>query len=361
MNAPGRQMQRRQYDDDVTDADLARGASQLAPGTAIQRSGSPYQSAVRVQVVRDLGTIENPGGKVLTRSLVEARLLAEDFFFAWDVKDRNSEDGKKRIYGISIDGAMMLQRNWGNSVVDVEVISVEKEAYIFKSTFVDLESGATCSRLYRKHRSPPPGKMEAQRWDDMAFSDGQSRAIRNVICAALPEWLQNRCLEQAVAAAEKGITPENERKSLVSRASKLGIKREQLEAKLGKTVADMQAADLVSLRAMLRTIEEGHAKAEEMFALPTPAAPSVPTMEPKKNGDSLVVQFASRIRSCWNETDLEEVVKVIKTQAEKNRLTEAEMSELRDLYRAQRGTFDLPRHSEEPVDGEFDDQDDARE
>jgi len=183
-------------------ARMAAGGVTLAHGQAIVQTGGAYQTAVMVQVKRDIGTPDSPGGSVLSRSTTEAKLLKERFFYGWDVNDRAS-GGKKSIEGISVDGAYMLLRNWTNSVCDVELVSVDSEAYTFKAIFVDLEGGATCARLYRQHRSAPPGKYDQQRWDDMAFSNGQSRAIRNVICAALPQWLQDRCMEAAQSAGHE--------------------------------------------------------------------------------------------------------------------------------------------------------------
>lgn len=185
-------------------ARLAAGGVTLGHGQAIVKAGGTYQTAVMVQVKRDIGTPDSPGGSVLSRSTTEAKLLKERFFYGWDVNDRAS-GGKKSIEGISVDGAYMLLRNWTNSVCDVELVSVDSEAYTFKAIFVDLEGGATCARLYRQHRSAPPGKYDQQRWDDMAFSNGQSRAIRNVICAALPQWLQDRCMEVAQAAGHEEL------------------------------------------------------------------------------------------------------------------------------------------------------------
>lgn len=198
----GKQMARRETDS--LDANMARaaGSGQLGNGQALVRVGGAYQTAMAVQVKRDIGSVENPGGAVLQRALVEASLLGDRYAYGWEVNDRAS-GGKKAIEGVSVDGAYMLLRAWGNAVCDVDLVDTNDEAYTFKATLVDLESGATCSRLYRQHRSEPPGKYDKQRWDDMAFSNGQSRAVRNVICAALPQWLQDRCMDAASRAADR--------------------------------------------------------------------------------------------------------------------------------------------------------------
>lgn len=194
----------RRPQDGMTDQDMARAATggQVQAGQTLMRVGGAYQTAMSVQVKRDIGSVDRPGGQVLQRALTEAALLGDRYAYGWEVNDRAS-GGKKAIEGVSVDGAYMLLRAWGNAVCDVDLVETTEEAYTFKATLVDLESGATCSRLYRQHRSAPPGKYDQQRWDDMAFSNGQSRAVRNVICAGLPQWLQDRCMDAAARAQER--------------------------------------------------------------------------------------------------------------------------------------------------------------
>lgn len=205
--------------ENVSDLDMARSASggQLDHGQSLMRVGGQYQTAISVQVKRDIGSPQKPGGLVLERALTEASLLGDRFFYGWEVNDRQS-GGKKEIEGVSVDGAHMLLRTWGNSVVDVDLVEATEDCFTFKATFVDLESGATVSRLYRQQVSPPPGKYDRQRWQDMAFSNGQSRAIRNVICAALPQWLQDRCMDAAHRALDRSAAPQEGRTNQLASA-----------------------------------------------------------------------------------------------------------------------------------------------
>ena len=258
--------------DQVSEIDMARTASggQLGHGQTLTRVGGAYQTAMSVQVKRDIGTVQSPGGQVLQRALVEASLLGDRYAYGWEVNDRAS-GGKKAIEGVSVDGAYMLLRAWGNGVCDVDLVEVNEEAYTFKATFVDLESGATCSRLYRQHRSAPPGKYDQQRWDDMAFSNGQSRAVRNVIVAALPQWLQDRCMDAASRAVDRGGAPER-------------------------------------------------------------SAPSSPSANAQESA-SLYNSFAAKLRESWGRDELGEVAASIKGQ--EHAMTREHVSQLRDLYRKQ--------------------------
>ena len=66
-------------------ARMAAGGVTLGHGQAVVKAGGTYQTAVMVQVKRDIGTPDSPGGSVLSRSTTEAKLLKERFFYGWDV------------------------------------------------------------------------------------------------------------------------------------------------------------------------------------------------------------------------------------------------------------------------------------
>jgi hypothetical protein len=306
MTQPSKQIATRP-NADVTTADAARAVTggRLGSGEALMRVGGSYQTAVMVQVKRDIGTPTSPGGSVLQRSVTEAQLLGDRFFYGWDVNDRQS-GGKKSIEGISVDGAYMLLRNWTNAVCDVDLVATDEDAYTFKSMFVDLESGATCSRLYRQHRSPPPGKYDKQRWDDMAFSNGQSRAIRNVICAALPQWLQDRCMDVAQRAAEGG-GPRHEARP-----------------------------------------QQGAQRKPEV--VPQEAAGS--TASAVESSSALANKYASLLRQSWGQKELDEVVSQIKRDEQK--IDARSIGELRTLYRKQLTAYEQSMPKDEYVpDAEF--------
>lgn len=306
MTQPSKQIATRS-NADMTTADAARAVAggRIGTGEALMRVGGSYQTAVMVQVKRDIGTPNQPGGSVLQRSVTEAQLLGDRFFYGWDVNDRQS-GGKKSIEGISVDGAYMLLRNWTNAVCDVDLVATDEDAYTFKAMFVDLESGATCSRLYRQHRSPPPGKYDKQRWDDMAFSNGQSRAIRNVICATLPQWLQDRCMDVAQRSADGG-----------------------------------------GHRPEARNQQSAPRKPE---VVPQEAAGSTATAV--ESNTALATKYANLLRQSWGKKELEEVVTQIKRDEQK--LDPRAIGELRALYRKQLNAYEHSMPKDEYVpDAEF--------
>lgn len=295
----------------------------LEEGTSLSRIETPYHTALRVAVRRDIES-------TTTSALAEAKLMADDFFYSWDVNDRSSDDGKKTISGVTVDGAMMLLRHWGNAVCVPEVLEEHEGYWLFRASFIDLEKGTTVIRLYRKHRSSAPGKLAntdegRQRWDDMQFSDGQSRAIRNAVASALPNWLVERCMREALKAAADRVDPEKERRAIVLRAKKNGITAQQLEKKLHKPLEKFDASDLVTIRALLRTIEEKHAAAADIFG---------EDRDPKADERrKLVESFAKALQNCKTWEEGERVGAAIREATGQGMLDEDGQSALKEIWR----------------------------
>lgn len=249
-----------------TDGQLAEAA--LGAGATLERLQTPYCTAIRVQVKRSLTDVER-------EAVREAEMMGEHFFYAWSVKDRHK--GRSRIAGLSTDGAKMLQRLWGNNAVDVQVLEDSDTHWLFRAVFIDLESGVTIPRLF-KQRKPTAsiGEMDLDRFEDMEFQKGQSKAIRNVIKDALPAWLVSKCQLVAQKAAENKATkdPEGEKQEIIERATAIGLNGGRLARKMGKRVQDYTAADIVTAKALLTTVEQGHAPLAIIFpaAEPKPEA-----------------------------------------------------------------------------------------
>lgn len=165
------------------------------------RTAVAYTTAVRVQVPRALGRVERA-------TLEEAARMGEDWFYSWQVRDKHSPTGFGTVEGTSVDGAMVLLRNFSNVACPVRVADENVTHWYLEATFIDLESGQTLQRLFRQRKSQGRGDgLEAERQQDIAFQIGQSKAQRNVILKALPAWLIKAAMEEAKRAAAEGIGP----------------------------------------------------------------------------------------------------------------------------------------------------------
>jgi len=241
-------------------------------GQAIQQVRTQYSGAITVQKPRNRK-------ELLASSLEEARLCGPDFYYRWTV---NTKDGPAIVQGVSIDGAMILARNFGNCGVPVQLNVDAPGHWVLEATFVDLETGFNVTRLFRQRKGQTAGKkMDSDRSQDIAFQIGQSKAQRNVIVKALPIWLLQPCFEAAQAVEEEKYkdVAVHAPKALAAWGKNHGITQEQLEKKIGRKVAAWTPRDLAVLAAIYRGIKEGSTTLENEFAGEGPAEPEAQPAE----------------------------------------------------------------------------------
>lgn len=220
--------------------DMASDAGALvAAGGTLQKLGTGYASAVRVQIPRELEAVKE-------RVIAEAKFAAEDFFYYWEVDKKDTDENGKEIVvkepieGPSIHAAMIMVRNWGNCAVPMDLAIDGPQHWVFKASFIDFETGFNLERLFRQRKAAMSGKYENERKQDMAFQIGQSKSQRNVIEKAMPIWLVRDAMEAAKEAARERTSAALEKKTATAIAvfSKRNITQAQLEAKVGALMSE---------------------------------------------------------------------------------------------------------------------------
>ncbi len=228
-------------------------------GESLVQTKTEYHTAIAVQKPRDLDRIIEALDK-------EAQYGGEDFYYSWPVKDKKT--GKITIIeGCSIGAAMAIAREWTNCAVPIEVKETV-DSFIFRASFVDIEKGFTVSRIYRHKKTEAIGKYRAERWEDMEFQKAQSKAMRNVVLAAVPRWLSSRVLRNAKEAVASGIGREGldvAKDKAVSFLRGYGVEKEAIENVLGKKFADWTIEDMVKLRGMCRQILNQESHPQHLF------------------------------------------------------------------------------------------------
>lgn len=247
----------------------AEAMATLGGALGMTQTRTGYQTAIVVQVPRNID-------EVRAAVLKEATYAREGFFYAMTFKDKSKNrtddegrliEGKSVVEGCSIDGAMILFRNWGNVAVEPELLSETPSHWLMKVTLIDLEKGISFPRLFRQRKAQKLGKFDEERAMDIAFQIGQSKAIRNAIVGAMPQWLIDDAMDAAKAsAAERYKDVQTHAEKAINGWASKGISKEQLERKLGKKRADWIPADLVLLRAIWKAIELGHTSVGQEFS-----------------------------------------------------------------------------------------------
>lgn len=219
-----------------------------------------YATAVSVQNPRSLQTV--------TRNLErESALAGASFYYGWSV-------GRDKVEGPSIGLAMAAARCWGNCAIEQLPMQETPDSWVFTAIFVDLETGFTLSRQFRQSkRWTVAGKADAERKDDIRFQIGQSKAARNVILKALPEWLVDKAMEAAKAGVREKIEQLIKDRGLpaavdaaVKALAKVGVSEAAVLDKCG--VAAVTALDvdhLVILKGDLTAIQSGQERPEALF------------------------------------------------------------------------------------------------
>jgi hypothetical protein len=233
------------------------GTEMIQSGKTIQRVQTGYTTAVAVQKPRSLTEFQN-------RVLEEAAIAGADFYYSWEVKTKGG--GKAVVEGGAIGLAMCMHRNFMNCAIDGKVEETPTH-YIFTAVFVDLETGSTITRLFRQRKAQNIGNYDVDRKEDIAFQIGQSKAIRNVILAAMPSWMTKKAIEAAKEAEIAGIQNIADARSKAVKyfLDEFSISKDRVEKVIGKSADDWSAADLAGLKGTITAIKEGRVKPEEAF------------------------------------------------------------------------------------------------
>lgn len=244
----------------------------LGGATGMVRTATQHQTAITVTKPRDLKEVE-------ARIMNEAARMGTDFIYRWRQKTSDPRldegDGKVTIEGMSIDGAMVVARNWGNCSVPTTLEDETPTHFLIRAEFLDLETTFALPRLYRQRKSGGPGgKMEDDRKEDISFQIGQSKAQRNAIDKAMPFWLISQAIEAAKsAAAEKFKDVAQWAPRVIDHLLKVyGVEESRVVARMRKPPAEWTPYDILTLELIVKALRDKETMPDTEF--PKPEAPA---------------------------------------------------------------------------------------
>ena len=230
--------------------------------SAVDQAQAAIVLAQRVPVKRNLPAV-----------LQEVRAIAsaggKEFFYSIPFKDG---DRTTRVEGLTIGGAMMAMGQYGNCKVSCLPVRETAGHWTFVAQFDDYEKGVSVLRSFQQRRGQNTGMRDGGRQEDIVFQIGQSKAIRNVIVAALG-WL----CDEALTAARSGVldrigrNPEEARKYLVTQISGLEVALSRVERVVGRAAPNWLAQDMAKIFAELQSIRDGLSHVDELWPRPEPA------------------------------------------------------------------------------------------
>jgi hypothetical protein len=227
-------------------------------GGGLMQTKAQYTTAVQVIRKRNIDAIMLSVEK-------EASLAGDDFYYAWG-------QGAGYIEGISIVGAEILARLWGNCAVNTRV-EEKGDSFIFYGDFIDFETGYNLTRPFRTSKKilfKKDGKTaiyEKERNDDIVFQIGVSKGSRNVIVHAIPRYVQDKAISKAKEGTKKLLEKMGIEKAtlmIIGKATKVKVPVERIESNYGKKERwDIERLILIS--GALRTIEDGYGTINDVF------------------------------------------------------------------------------------------------
>lgn len=196
--------------------------------------------------------------------------LAEQAMYAY-------KRGTSLVTGPSIRMAEMLAQNYGNIGCGVSELGTADGETQMQAFCIDYETNyqkrVTFSVPHVRETKQGTKKLtDARDIYENNFNMG-ARRLRACILAVIP----GDFIEDAIAVCEKTLAgdvtkPISERiRAMVDAFGNLGISQELLEKRLGHKVDAIIEHELVTLRKIYKSIEDGISKASEWFDLQTPA------------------------------------------------------------------------------------------
>jgi len=242
-------------------------------GQAVDRALAQIVTAQRVAVKRRQDEIR--------RSIsLAAQSAGSDYFYRWEVNNRKTQS-KDIVEGVSIIGAMAVARIYGNCATRCIIAGENATHWTMAAEFVDYETGFTVVRQFQQRKNQNTGMRDTDRAADLVFQIAQSKAMRNVIRAALGDLC-----DFAVEEAKRGLLaviekdPEKARAGCIKLAQRLGIEGARIERVIGRSLAQWTVTDIAAAAARLRSIEDGFASADDLFPTPEQAAANAQADDP---------------------------------------------------------------------------------
>lgn len=183
------------------------------------------------------------------------------------------------VSGTTIRFAEEMARVWGNIEYGITELSrgegfSEMEAFAW-----DLQTNTRSAQRFtvkhlRDRDTGTPTELKSERDKYEITANMGARRLRERILALIPADVKETCegICRAVIAETVDLKP------LVKSFGELGVSVPMLEAKLGKSLADLSGDDKVALRGVFKSIRDGQDTVKGWFA-----APEAPKAEPPRD------------------------------------------------------------------------------
>jgi hypothetical protein len=208
--------------------------------------------------------VQRDEAKILQKLTTLAAAASDAWYYRFPV--RTAGGGQDWIEGASIKLANDLARIYGNNSTEVREIDVG-DAFVFYARFTDIETGFSMERAYRQRKGQRSMKTkDPDRQLDIAYQIGQSKAIRNVIVNSLQTFADFAFEAARDSLVQKiGKDVDAWRKRTLDGINRIPMELHRVERVVGRPAKDWLAPDIARVIAMMKSIADGMATADEMF------------------------------------------------------------------------------------------------
>jgi len=190
--------------------------------------------------------------------------------------------GGQDITGPSIRMAECIAMNWGNLQYGLREIEQRDGESTVEAFAFDLETNTRSTKLFQvSHiRATKAGRVKLTDPRDIyeLVANQGARRVRACILSVIPGDVVEEAVEQVhlTLSTKEALSPEKI-KAMVDAFAELGVTKEMIEAKIQRRLEAITPAQVVNLRAIFTSIEDGMRKPEEWFEFPAKEAPPAST------------------------------------------------------------------------------------
>lgn len=240
-------------------------------GVQIEQTKAAKEVEASLIIAKRFPRDENMAFERIRRACMRP-FLAEQSVYAYP-------KGKEVVTGPSIRLAEVLAQNWGNIAFGIKEISQENGMSLAKAYAWDLETNVIQEKEFhvphRRHTKSGSYALTDPREIYELVANNGARRLRACILGVIPGDIAEAAVEECKKTMTGGKEPIADRvRKLVAVFSEFGVSVEHIEKRLGHKLEVMMEAELVTLRAVYKSLRDGMAKREDFFDFGDQAATS---------------------------------------------------------------------------------------
>lgn len=198
--------------------------------------------------------------------------------------------GGSDISGPSIRLAEAMAQSWGNIQFGIRELEQRSGESTVEAFAWDVETNTRQVKVFQvphvRHTKQGQKRLEDPRDIYELVANQGARRLRACILGVIPGDVTEEAVKQCetTLASSADVSPENVKKMLAVFEEKFGVTKEQIETRIQRRIESMQPAQMVALKKIYASLNDGMSKPEDWFggnaSGETPSLVKKPTEKP---------------------------------------------------------------------------------